>query len=187
MKTKVLLLIFLGIHIACVLFVNTYALQSLKPKNTIGVLNPVGAYCIEHINLQLSSEFIANFIDGYTNLTGTDRGYEFFSPNISRKDMNLVFISDTGEELQMMQSIEAEIKTFTAISYFNMKILDDTDWHTILRSICKRFFAKYPSVEEITVYADFATYPAIEEAKQCPPRDEERILISKVQYHDSTL
>jgi hypothetical protein len=117
---KVILSVYFFVHFIFVLIVNLSSFSAFDSKTER--LSKVGHFCVNEIDIIPVVKPAENLIAFYTNLTGTNRGYEFFSPNVSRASVKLVFISDKGEELQLLHSAESRIKLLTLGVYFNYEI-----------------------------------------------------------------
>ncbi len=151
MDLKKKLLLFLMFHIVLVITVNLFSFSEFE-SSRLKNLNPIGNWYINETALSPPAEPLKSAIGFYTNMTGTNRGYEFFSPNVSSGSVKLRFISDDGRELQLTKSLESEVKVLTATIYYFKKITKTKVRDSITRSICKRLFEKYGDVNSIKVY-----------------------------------
>ena len=180
MKTvKIVLVTYLLFHIVSVLLVNAAAVSNLKGKEER--LNKLGKICVDEANIRSKVEPIKNSLGLYLNLTGVNRGYEFFSPNVANGYMDLVFISDKGKELPLLNSIESDMKELTFNLFFNSVLEDKDKLGEIIKSTCRRLFMQNKNVKGISVYGELKGFKTLKKSNSKNYlKKEKRILLSKV-------
>ncbi len=130
--------------------------------------------------------FIKNTVGFYSNMTGTNRGYEFFSPNVSNGSSKLLFISEKDKEIKVLKSIESKVKFLTATYYFNIHIFDEDMKNKLLASICSRIFTLNPQINEISVYIKVSKYNKLNNSfSKNYNISYEKILLSKIKRNES--
>tara|TARA_B100000780_G_C21034269_1_gene414796 strand:- start:342 stop:893 length:552 start_codon:yes stop_codon:yes gene_type:complete len=144
-------------HIISLLFVNIISFKQFS-KNETKRLNSFGKSFLVDSKIATIPEFIKNTIGLYSNLIGSNRGYEFFSPNVSNGSSKLIFISENGQVIEIVKSIESQVKLLTATYHFNTYIFNEKMKNKILASICSRIFTLNPQINEISVYVKFSKY-----------------------------
>jgi len=181
MKLKITLLVFFTFHFTCVLMVNMMAIAQIN-TDTTGDLNTYGKL---YHNATKDIEFykpVENTVSFYTNLTGTNRGYEFFSPNVSKAAVKYSFVSDDGTELRLLDhTFESKTKLLTFTYNSKMFFEEKEERDQFFKGICKTLFTNYPGVNAISIRGVFTTFDPLEESK---PEDTfihgETVLLSKI-------
>lgn len=144
---NILKLLFL-FHFICVLVVNMSAFKGMD-KAEISKLNAFGRKYVELSNKVLGKK--NDLISLYTNLTGTNRGYEFFSPNISKYYVKTRFINDNNEEIPLYISFESKMKFATAFHYLDSSLEKKKFRNEFLESYAKRIFALNDHINQVKV------------------------------------
>ena len=182
---KTILKILLITHIVSLLFVNIVAFKDFTEKETKR-LNPLGKSFLINFKINSIPAFIKNTIGLYSNTTGTNRGYEFFSPNISNGSSKFIFTSENGKEIKVLKSIESKVKFLTATYYFNIHIFDEDMRNKLLASICSRIFTLNPLVNGISVSIKFSRYNKLNNSfSENYKISYEKILLSKIKRNKS--
>ena len=186
-KIRILFALYLIVHLACLLLVNIFLPKGhfLKNKELNKELNTFGKY---FLNLQIDSipKYIQHPVKSYTNLTGTDSGYGFFSPNVSNGSSKFIFISEKGREIKLLKSIESQIKLATITSRSKSFISDEKKRNGLLKSICSRLFTLNPQIKEISVFLEHSKYDKLK--KSTPTNytiDSEKIELAKIKRNEN--
>ncbi len=178
-EIKFILLAYLIFHFASVSLVNLMALTKFKDNNER--INKFGNAFVQIIERPDFIEQVESSLGLYVNLTGVNRGYEFFSPNVFKGKIDLVFESDSGEKIDLFKSQEAKMKFFTFSLYFNSNLKDKKRRDDILKSVCSRLFSKNVDLNEVYVYADVQLYDPLTIASPDGYVDNKgKILLSKI-------
>ena len=180
---KILLTAYIVIHFSAVLIVNLIALT--KFVRTGDRLNEFGTSIVKHIEKPGFIEHAEDLIGLYVNITGVNRGYEFFSPNVYSGSIKLSFETESGENLKLFKSIESQMKFFTFALYFNANIQDKEKRDDIMKSVCLRLFSKNTDLNQVNIYADVQMYRGLQIA--IPEEyvdDKGKILLSKITKND---
>ncbi len=181
MDLKKKLILFLVLHVIIVITVNLFSFSGFQ-NSKMKKLNRLGNWYINEIKLNEPIEPFRSTIGFYSNITGTNRGYEFFSPNVSSGAVKLRFLSDQGQELKLVNSVESDVKLLTATIYYFKKISKTKIRDSITKSICKRLFEKNKDVKNIKVYLKMShTDPIAQTDSENFYRKEKEILLSTVQ------
>ena len=182
---KLFLKMLLIVHIISLLFVNIVAFKKFTKKET-KKLNLFGKSFLVDFNIGKIPEFIKNTVGIYSNLIGVNRGYEFFSPNVSNGSSKLIFISDNGQVIKVVKSIESQVKLSTATYYFNAYIFNKKMKSKILASICSRILTLNSQINEISVYIEFSKYNELNNSNSTNyDITYEKILLSKVNRNEN--
>ncbi|WP_326980932.1 hypothetical protein VUJ46_11495 [Chryseobacterium sp. MYb264] len=147
---KNLLKIFLIFHILSLFIINYNALTVLIEKKT--KFNEISKQVVPYLKQNKVSKKTIERIGIYENLLGADRGFEFFSPNVSNSENKLIFIGNNNEQLYLLSSIEGSLKYYTFNNYINPLLPNTENKGFILRNICAHLFQKYQNVDEINVF-----------------------------------
>jgi len=184
-EMKNTLKILLVFHIISLLFVNIVAFKDFAEKETKR-LNLLGKAFLSNFKINTIPLFIKNTIGLYSNMTGTNRGYEFFSPNVSNGSSKLIFISEKGKEIKVLKSIESKVKFLTATYYFNIHIFDEDMKNKLLASISSRIFTLNPQINEISVYIKISKYNKLNNSiTKNYNISYEKILLSKIKRNEN--
>ena len=186
-KIRILFASYLMVHLACLLLVNIFLIQvfSLKNKELNKELNTFGKY---FLNLRMDSipNYIQHPVKSYTNLTGTDSGYGFFTPNAPRASSKFTFISEKGREIKLLKSIESPIKLNAVISRSKSFILDEKKRNELLKSICSRLFTLNPQIKEISVFLEHSKYDKLKKSTSTNYTiDREKIELAKIKRNEN--
>lgn len=146
------------------LYVNLYAFYDF-PKKQIEHLNFIGKFYVEHLP-DVPSEKLIKSISFYTNLTGTNRGYEFFSPNVNPASVKIKLRDGNGNEIKILRSFEAEVKYITACHYLVGKLAQKKLSISIVESLCKRILSKNPTIKKIIVNIEIVSYENLYDKKR---------------------
>lgn len=148
---KVLILYFI-IHVIFMLIVGFTSFTDFKDKETYNKLNSVGQIIVEYSDLFQCSKPLTDFIFFYSIYTGTNRGYAFFSPNISPTKVNISFVAD-GKEIKLpFITQESKLKFGCANLHFNSNIFDIDEREIILKSISSYLFSNNPNIDKLDIY-----------------------------------
>ncbi|MDO5615453.1 MAG: hypothetical protein Q4G16_04625 [Cruoricaptor ignavus] len=153
---KTFLLIFLLFHIFCVVIVNLSAFVGLQ-KEEVARFNWFGKKYIDLTKNLDKNEIVSC----YTNLTGTNRGYEFFSPNVSNFSLQVKFLDENANEIPLYRSFESITKFGTASYYLNSSLLNQKKRNEILASYSKRIFAMNENINKINVVLEVQEYKSL--------------------------
>jgi hypothetical protein len=181
MKTIKIILIFLfAFHILCLFIINFSAFNDFNKENS-QKLNLLGEIYLSNFKPSTDSKFIQQTIEIYSNLTGTNRGYEFFSPNVSNSTVKLIFITNTGEELQILKANASELKRSTASIYINSQLFNPKLRDKILKSIAGRLFGLNPNVKKISVFLHFTNHKDLKNSNSNKCKTEiKTVLLSEI-------
>lgn len=144
---KKLLLTLFSFHIFCTLLVNFFSFSNFN-SHDINSLNKFGE---GYISLIKALSFKSNSVSFYTNFTGTNRGYEFFSPNVANKKLKLKFVDQNGHEIRLYKSFESKMKFGTASYFINSGNVSQALRQKMMVSYCKRIFALNDNVSVIHI------------------------------------
>lgn len=157
MKTlKIILGLFLAIHVFTVLAINFSGYKIFSDPNYIDRLNGFGKKIVHN----MPSNEIRSYSRVLATFMGTDRGYSFFSPNVSRSSLDIVFIGNDGKEISIpFNSTESRLKFTTADSLLESYLLrDEKIRDQILKSLSKWMFTYNKDLSSINVYLNLHHY-----------------------------
>lgn len=151
---KIILFSFLVLHIFTLLIINFSGYKVFSHPDYIEKLNGFGKKVATNIEKVSPSDDVVNFVRAYSTYVGADRGYSFFSPNVSRSSIELQFVDNNGKELIIpFNSLESKLKFTTADSLFESYLIGNDELRDrILKSITKWLFTYNPEVTSIKVY-----------------------------------
>ncbi|WP_130734726.1 hypothetical protein [Flavobacterium sp. J27] len=162
MKTlKIFLMLFFAIHFIVITVVGFSRFSELTTTENDKV-NSFGQVIIKKSkwidNLNLTTKDAIFF---YSLFTGTNRGYAFFSPNVTSKKLELSFKS--GDKIIEMpfRSVESDTKFFGANLYFNSNLDKIKERDSFLQSISTSFFNRDLNMKDLDVYLNLSMYSDI--------------------------
>jgi hypothetical protein len=164
------------------LYVNLSTLECLN-KVEKDEFSCFGKFYLKFSSIIKYPKYLESTMLIYTNLTGTNRGYEFFSPNVSSKSIKLIFISNKGTEIKIFNSIESDIKLITATYYINSYLVDKKLRNQIFASISSRLFILNPNINEISIYLKISEFRKLK-TNNCSIVKTQTILLSKIKKND---
>lgn len=138
------------LHVLSLFIINYNALTVLIEKKT--KFNKISNQIVPYLKQNKISKKAIEGIGTYENFLGSDRGFEFFSPNTSNTDSKLIFIGNNKEQLYLLNSIEGSLKYYTFNNYINQLLPNPESKDFILKNICVHLFQKYQNVNEISVF-----------------------------------
>lgn len=89
-----------------------------------------------------------------STFNGTNRGYSFFSPNVSNSRVDISFVSEDGILEMPLESPESLQKFKTSLHYFKSNLEKEELRNSILSSFAQWHFAQNPDIHKIKVYFD---------------------------------
>lgn len=167
MKTlKIILMSFFTIHFIVITVVGFSRFSELSSSKNDKV-NSFGQVVINKSklvdNLNISTKDAIFF---YSLFTGTNRGYAFFSPNVTSKKLELSFKSGEKTIQLPFKSLESDIKFFGANLYFNSNLDKIKERDSFLQSISTSFFNRDLKMKDIDVYLNLSIYSDIKSTKE---------------------
>ncbi|WP_046757837.1 hypothetical protein [Kordia jejudonensis] len=162
--TKKILLGYLAVHLLFMLIIGFASFTSFQDDESQAKLNPVGKFIANKASLFETPKPVTDFIFFYAKYTGTNRGYSFFSPNISPIKVSMRFMAD-GEEIHLpFKSPESFLKFRSANLHFNSNIFDVEEREVILKSISSSLFSDHQDIDKIDIYLDLYRFNTLESA-----------------------
>lgn len=158
MKTiKILLLSFLAFHVFTVIIVGFSRFKDFDTNNN--QINPIGKMVIHKSkSIDYLNSFLKDPVFFYSLFAGTNRGYSFFSPNVSSTKINLSFEGD-GKNLELpIISPETKTKFNAASLHFNSNLSNEKERTLFLKSITTSLFNHNPETKKIDVYLNLSKY-----------------------------
>lgn len=161
---KIGLLVFFAINIYSSFIVNMDGYSKFGKGKYKDKLNPLGQLVVNNIHyLDKVSAPFDHLFRFQSQYIGTDRGYSFFSPNVSHSSLNILFKAD-GNYLEMpLESPESLLKFKTALYHFESSFKNKDFRDDILKSLAKWHFSQMPELNEIEVYFDLYQYQNLNE------------------------
>lgn len=166
------LLIFLIINIYSSLVVNLQGYSSFAGKDYQKNLNVFGKMVVRNDTIIDKASIFYN--DGFRFLgtfSGTNRGYSFFSPNVSNSKLDISFVSEDGILEFPLDSPESMQKFKTSIHYFTTNFKNKKLRNLILSSYAQWHFAQNPNLNKIKVYFDIYEVNTLSNIEKGLPRD----------------
>ena len=153
---KLSLSFFLVIHVFIALATNFSDYKIFSESNYIDRLNEFGK---KLVNITPVNE-VGRYTRPCTTFMGTERGYSFFSPNVSRSSVEMVFVGDDGKEIHIpFNSAESRLKFSTTDSYLESYLVEDEEIRDkIIKSLAKWMFAYNTDLSSIKVYINLLKY-----------------------------
>ncbi len=168
MKTlKIFLCSFLLVHIFIILVINFNGFKYFDSPDYSSSLNNFGQRIVKNSDNYLPSKEVKNYFRTYATYLGVERGYSFFSPNVSNSSIELLFVDNNGTKLEIpFNSSESELKFTTADSYLESYLLgNDEVRDRILKSFSRWLFSYNPDISSIKIYLKLSHYENIESDK----------------------
>ena len=121
----------------------------------------------------------------YSIYTGTNRGYEFFSPNVSSNYLEFEFVQNNIEMMFPLVSQEAQIKLLTAKVFLSSFLFNEDSRKQIMLSIGNRFFIQNSQVNEIQVFLKFTKFTQLKNFKISQiTKQEKKVLAFTIRKHE---
>ena len=165
-KTKNFLLLFLIFHLFSTLVINFSGYSYFSVDSYQHRLNRFGKVIVNEKAKLVDFEVTRPLLKFHSSLLGTNRGYSFFSPNVSNEYMNLVFMAN-GKQVDIpLSSYETALKFKTARFFFESNFKDNELRNTILKSFSKWYFTHYNEIDKIDVYFDFYKFKPLQDLEK---------------------
>ncbi|WP_299883998.1 hypothetical protein [uncultured Lacinutrix sp.] len=149
------------IHIVLMMILGFSSFSYFKDDVTFNKLNPYGQAVVKKADEYRSPELIVDFIFLYSIYTGTNRGFSFFSPNVSASKVGITFMSN-GKEIELpLKTQELALKFRCLNSHFNSNIFNIEEREIILKSISSYIFSNNTNLNQLDVYLDINKYPSL--------------------------
>lgn len=147
-KIKCILIFAVIFHILITFLINISSLSILKEKKNIQ-LNSFALYTLK----DLKRFDIPTFIKTYSNMMGIDRGYGYYSPNITNKrlDISVVDISNNRSVNVISSSFESKLKYNTMLTNLHVYTAHYKDRRLLINSFSEYIFYKQPNINSITL------------------------------------
>ena len=160
-KLKIFLMLFFAIHFIVIIVVGFSRFSELTTLDNERV-NSFGEIVIKKSKLVDNlNESTKDAVFFYSLFTGTNRGYAFFSPNVTSKKVELSFkCGDKVIELPF-RSVESNTKFFGANLYFNSHLDRIKQRDSFLQSISTSFFNQDLTMKNLEVYLNLTMYSDI--------------------------
>ncbi|MEM6685347.1 MAG: hypothetical protein AAF617_06070, partial [Bacteroidota bacterium] len=161
---------YLTMHIACTLIIGFVSFSTFQSEENQERLNPVGKFIANSASYFQTPKAVTDFIYCYAKFTGTNRGYSFFSPNVTPVKIDLRFMADGKQITLPIKSQESYVKFGCANLHFNSNFFDGEEREIILKSISASLFNDYPEVDKIDVYLDLFRFNDLKSAQKVGPQ-----------------
>lgn len=159
---KKILVFLLLLHIFLVISINLITIRGLEtidPQILSKEFNTFGRFYIRNFKAEYYQKYFNTIFNPYLIYTGTDRGYEFFSPNLMPSKMELLFLDKRGNEIKFpFITPESKLKFFSTTYYFNGFLADKKMRDRILRSMSSRFMILNSNLYEINVHLKISEF-----------------------------
>jgi hypothetical protein len=149
-KVKLILCFVLCLHFLGSFIVNLSGLdfsENVYYKTKINTLGKFVTTAVRKIRIPEG----ANSLMSYTVYTGTNKGYEFFSPNIPASKTEFLFFANEKPITMPLVSHESKTKFFTATVYLEKYFHTPELRDQILRSISLRLLSLKPEIKKIKI------------------------------------
>jgi len=162
---KKILVVYLFGHILFMLIIGFSSFSSFIDETTFKELNPVGQFIVKKTDMYTLPKQLTDFVFFYSIYTGTNRGYSFFSPNISPTKVNILFMAD-GKEINLpFKTQESRLKYGCTNLHLSSKIFDKEEREIILKSLSSSLFSNNPDIEKLDIYLDLHNYTDLKTVK----------------------
>lgn len=163
---KNILIGYLVIHLLCMIIIGFASFSTFQSEENQENLNPFGKFVANSASYFETPKPVTDAIFFYAKYTGTNRGYSFFSPNISPVKVSMRFMAD-GKQIKLpFKSPESKLKFRSANLHFNSNIFDIEEREIILKSISSSLFNDHPEVDQIDIYLDLFRFNTLENAQK---------------------
>jgi hypothetical protein len=160
---KITLILVFFVHLISVARFNLVAMDQLKKKDrSINRLNSFGEAMVYHGHFDYLTLPVFSIFNGYNVYTGTNRGYSFFSPNVTPVKVRISF-SSNGKDIPIpLKTKESQSKLLVATYY--LLNTQDTITTGILKAMSSRIFSLNPEVNQLEVYLELEKYQLLAQA-----------------------
>jgi len=163
---KIVLALFVALHVLLSIRFNLLGITALKLNNEENKINRLGKLFVGKKGgnlekaLTISLFEMSNFYNVYT---GTNRGYTFFSPNISPIKATLCFFNGDDQLEIPLKNTESKSKLYTTTYYLLVHLDNEKIRNQILRPIASRLFTLHPEASTLESYIDLTKIPSLKE------------------------
>jgi hypothetical protein len=168
---KILICALFFFHILSSFFVNINIISVFKKKETYADLNTYGKSCVDYIsnvNGYMNKDVYTGMYR-YLQLIGSERGFEFYSPNAPQKDVKLFFLSQNEDVYPKGKSFEAEFKMKNLFNILGSRIADKKFRENLIHSVSKRISTLNSSINDIEIYFQEIKTKRLKEIKKNEP------------------
>jgi len=157
---KISLVLYLSIHMFSSLLFNISAIGKLNTDRHKTYLNPFGQFMTDISSTDMSS--IKKVLRPYGAYTGTNIGYEFFSPNIASV-IKLRYFNKDQELFLPIKSLKGKLFYQSAQLYIHAVLDQKEIRNSILESFTLRLFELNPKLTEIETKVYITIPPNLEQ------------------------
>ncbi|ASZ12976.1 hypothetical protein CK934_19435 [Chitinophaga sp. MD30] len=140
--------------------------QLSKTKVAVDRLNRVGEYVIYNKYLRYLNARPFRIFNIYSIYTGTNRGYTFFSPNITPIKAAFSFYDHDRELTIPLKTRESRSKMIVATYFLLTNVDKEAIRNDVLKAMSSRIFSLNPEVYQLDVYLDYERYAYLSAARR---------------------
>ena len=156
-KLNLLLFLILLLHGILLFFANINSLNYLKNKPV--ELNNFGK---KYINTNSIIKF-PEFLILYLNYSGSDRGYAYYSPNISREKVSFAITDQQNKKIIPINTESSKFR-FNILMINSTKIIEDQKIRNqLIKSLSEYIFAKDKRVKKLTLKINLKKLKTLQE------------------------
>lgn len=151
-STKLVLILILCLHVICLLKANLQGLTFIDNADYKKNINPFGKAVNTFIKkIDMPENVWFYFRAFYATYSGTNRGYEFFSPNIPNTWIEFSYFANKKEIDIPLVSNEAKVKFFTSNFFLQKYFAKEKFRDRVLKSISMRLFSLDEKIREMEI------------------------------------
>lgn len=147
-KIKYTLLFIISFHIFVSVLINIASLSILNTKKYVKFNNSAASILknMKRLNIPF-------YIKAYSNIAGIDRGYGYYSPNISSNKLNISVVDlKTNKPLNIISStFESKLKYNTMLTNLHVFTTHYQDRRLIVNSFSEYIFYKQQNINNIAI------------------------------------
>lgn len=175
---KIGLLTFFIIGFYSSMIVNLQGYSNFAGKDYQERLTNIGTIVVNSSGIiDKMSIFYNNGFRLLSTFNGTNRGYSFFSPNVSNSRVDISFVSEKGILKMPLESPESLQKFKTSLHYFKSNLDKEELRNSILTSFAQWHFAQNPNIHKIKVYFDLYEVNTLSNIEMGLPKDRRKKIL----------
>ncbi|MFD2742879.1 MULTISPECIES: hypothetical protein [Sphingobacterium] len=168
-RTKIVLLALIIFHLISSIRFNILGLTALKLNNEENKINSFGKLFIGENGKKLEKNLTILPLQA-TNLygvyTGTNRGYSFFSPNVSSVTACLSFYNGKQKLEIPIKNVETKSKLLVMTYFLLLHLESEEIRNQIVLPTASRLFTQHPELSKIEAFIEYEKMPSLKNKKE---------------------
>jgi len=169
MKTlKLFLIALLLFHVLSSSIINIQIIKTWK-NSTYSSLNTYGKKIIDNLEHFNIPEIIQIGMRNYSYYTGTERGYEYYSPNAANRQTEIIFKNNAVLIDLPGKTFESKFKIRSVFTILGGQLENDGFRNRVIQSMAVRLFTLHPDINHMDISIMKKHFPSLEQIQQGKP------------------